>query len=336
MNRIRVAIVGCGAITELAYLPALARLSDVEIACLVDVDRARARLLADRYGVTSTVGDARELAGGVDVAAVALPHDLHRPVGCALMEHGINVFCEKPLACTATDAEAMVTCAEQHGVRLGVGNIRRLFWNSGAVRQVITSGRLGRLVHVRCDEGSVYDWPTVSGFFFDRRRAGGGVLMDTGAHVLDLLLWWLGEYPVSITYADDDYGGVEAECTARFSFRSGIDAEVSLSRIAKLRNRYVLRFTGGEIAYHPHDYSAIAVRPTGKRARLERGPNHSFEAYFATMLAGFVDAVRTGAPSPLEGRSVLPSIRLIGDCYAAATRLVAPWLEGREVADATA
>lgn len=324
----RVAVVGCGAIAEQGYLPALANLSRADLTCLVDADLSRAQRLAERYRVATALPRAEDLPDTIDVAVIALPHDLHHSIGCSLLARGMNVFCEKPLACSGADADAMVRCAEQHGVRLGVGNIRRLYWSSLAVRDAIASGRFGRLQHVRCDEGVVYDWPSVSGFFFDRARSGGGVLMDTGAHVVDLVLWWLGEYPGTVVYADDDYGGVEAECVARFGFPSGVEAEVRLSRLAKLRNRYVLRFERGEVVYNPYDQNAITIRPADRRPRSDSGPDLAFETYFARMLEGFLEAVRTKDPTPLDGRSVLPSIRLIEQCYASATRLEAPWLPG--------
>ena len=323
---LKVAIVGCGAITEQSYLPACAALQGATVRSLVDIDTARARTLAQRYGIRHSAASIDDLPPEIDIAVVALPHHLHRPVACALMDRRIHVFCEKPLACTPEDATAMTAAAVRNGVRLGVGNIRRLYWSARRVKDLLTERRLGRVVHVRCDEGIVYDWPTVSGFFFDRARAGGGVLMDAGAHVLDLLLWWLDEYPSAIEYHDDNFGGVEAECLAQLQFPSGARAELRLSRLAKLRNSYIISGEQGEVVVNPFDMNGIVLRIGHEPQQVLTGPERSFADYFRAMLSDFLRSVADGAAPAVDAASVVPSIRAIAQCYANASRLEGPWL----------
>ena len=65
----------------------------------------------------------------------------------------------------------------------------------------------------------MYSWPVASDFMF-RKDAGGGVLADTGAHVLDTVLWWLGDWD-KVEYHDDAHGGVEADCLLKLTMKSG-------------------------------------------------------------------------------------------------------------------
>src|SRR6266536_3703994 len=87
--------------------------------------------------------------------------------------------------------------------------------------------------------GFVYNWPVASGFFFSKEQAGGGVLVDTGSHMLDLLLWWLGDVIDVVEYRDDSLGGVEAECWLSLVLQTPtgpVQGNIILSRLRKLRN----------------------------------------------------------------------------------------------------
>src|SRR5512134_121949 len=96
-SRLRLAVVGCGAITTLHHLPAIALSDRVEAAALVDVDAARARTLAERFGVPEVADETGGLTGHVDAAIVALPNSLHAPVSIDLLRRGIHVLVEKPM-----------------------------------------------------------------------------------------------------------------------------------------------------------------------------------------------------------------------------------------------
>jgi hypothetical protein len=88
------------------------------------------------------------------------------------------------------------------------------------VHPLLESGALGKIESFDFREGAVFNWPATTNSFWRRETAGGGVLADQGAHVLDLLLWWLGDF-TSLTYVDDSQGGVEADCRLELSMKSG-------------------------------------------------------------------------------------------------------------------
>src|SRR5207249_8446205 len=82
------------------------------------------RTLAQRYGIRHSAASIDDLAPDIDIAVVALPHHLHRPVACALMDRRIHVFCEKPLACTPEDATAMTAAAvDRKSTRLNSSHV---------------------------------------------------------------------------------------------------------------------------------------------------------------------------------------------------------------------
>ena len=109
------------------------------------------------------------------------------------------------------------------------------------VKRVLDEGLLGAVHGVSmCARGYVYDWPVASDFFFRKeigRRRG---LDRYRAHTLDSILWWLGDV-ASFEYADDNYGGVEADCVIDLVMESGVRGVVELSRTRALRNTTIIR-----------------------------------------------------------------------------------------------
>jgi predicted dehydrogenase/nucleoside-diphosphate-sugar epimerase len=327
---LKLGIIGCGAITEQSYLPVLAKLQEYRVISLIDLDLTKARILAERYGISHYSQVMDDIPATTEAIIVALPHHLHSPVSCDLMRRGLHVFCEKPMATTKAGAEAMVRCAEENGVQLSIGNIRRFYWNNRAIKEIVQSKELGALVAFHIEEGYVHDWPTTSGFFFDKEKAGGGVLTDIGAHVLDLLFWWLDDYPTVLKYQDDNFGGVEAECQLELCFGTSLTGMIRLSRLVKLQNTYTLSFEHGTITYQPYDpggiCNAITIERHGKKRILKAKTAKGFHDYFKEQLIEFFHSVRTKRYSTITATSIIPSIRLIGECYQNASRLELPWV----------
>lgn len=330
---VKIAIVGCGAITDQSYLPVLSRMSEFEVVALVDLDVERARTLAQRYGIPHYSKTADEVAALAEAGVVAVANCLHHEVSCDLMKRGLHVFCEKPMATTKARAEAMVRWARENGVILNVGNIRRFYWVNRRVKELVDSQELGRLLSFHIEEGFIHNWPTTSGFYFDKAKSGGGILVDTGAHVLDLLLWWIGHYPTCISYKDDNFGSVEAECHLELEFKESVGGSVTLSRLRRRKNAYSLTFENGTLSFEPYDPSGIcnAIRmEQNDTIKVLKAPKAmGFGHYFKQQLAAFFRGIRGRVPSGLDPASVLPSIQLIEECYQKATRLQLPWLNHR-------
>jgi predicted dehydrogenase len=177
-------------------------------------------------------------------------------------------------------------------------------------------------------------WPFASDTFLRRETAGGGVLMDYGVHLLDLLLAWLGDLQVD-AYRDDARGGVEADCEIEVRAADGVRGAIELSRTRDLRN--TCRFTGRravlEVALWDPD-PAIRLRLAGDSERIElvgrsrRGGDDAgvdFHRAFVRQIDDFAAAVR-GRRSPrvpgVEGRR---SVAAIETCYRLRRPLELPW-----------
>jgi predicted dehydrogenase len=318
------AIIGCGAITELAHLPAAARLREVRLGALIDTDLGRAETLAKRFDVECVARDVMELPEAPHAAIVALPHDLHAGVSIALLRRGIHVLVEKPMALSVRDCTEMIDAAAQSGAILAVGLVRRFLPQVAQAKRLIDSGALGPIRGFEVREGRPYDWNPSSDFFLDRKRAGGGVLIEAGVHALDTLLFLLGDLSI-VHYADDSYGGVEAEAELRLATGSGAVGIVELSRTRELCNT---TFIHGASATLELDLLGrrLTLRRAGSTTDLPIEEGQFGYDVFAAQLADWVDAIRKGLPPSVPGEEGHRSIELIESCYARRTLLELPWV----------
>lgn len=347
---IGVGVVGCGAVSRMYHAPALealAREGALEVRALVDPDRRAAEALAARFPGASVHADAGALPdAALDLAIVASPPRLHASQTVALLGAGIAVLCEKPLAPTVVDGESMVAAADATGRVLAAGMIRRFLPATRAVRDLLQARTLGAVRRISVREGGVFRWPAASSSFFAREN--GGVLLDIGVHVLDLLAWWLGE-PATLTYADDAMGGVEANCRLQLTYADGCEVDVRLSRDWAQPNRWDVECERGWLRWSVREPAKVALRLRGASHALDAqlralaggsdplalGANApGFEASFRTQLRDVLDAVRARRAPAVDAREALVSLRLIERCRAMRTFMDMPWLGERELAEA--
>ena len=328
MNELRVSLVGCGAVA-LAHLPTIQACPRARASVLVDKSLARARELAERHGVPDAVDDWRAIEGKADAAIVALPHHLHAPAAVDLLERGIHVLVEKPMALTPEECDRMVAAARQSGAVLAVGMVSRFFAAAPFVKRVIEDGVLGSVRSFRVREGYVYNWPVASDFMF-RKEAGGGVLADTGSHVLDQLAWWLGPLEL-LEYRDDARGGVEADCELRLRTRTGGEGTVELSRTRDLGNRWQITGERGELWTARKFDAPLEIGLVGSPWRLAgafrdgEGAKESPMACFTRQMEDFVAAVLDRRAPAIDGMAGRTVVELIGRCHAARRELAFPW-----------
>jgi predicted dehydrogenase len=164
-----------------------------ELTALAGRDAARLREAAQRLGWASTETDWRRLVerDDVDLVDVCTPGDTHAEIAIAALEAGKHVLCEKPLANTVAEAEAMAAAAAraaERGVRSMVGFTYRRVPAIALARQLVAEGRLGTIRHVRAQylQDWIADPAAPMSWRLEKDKAGSGALGDIGAHVVDL------------------------------------------------------------------------------------------------------------------------------------------------------
>jgi len=330
---IKLAIIGCGAVTELSHLPAAAKVWNLQVTVLVDKNRSRAEALGRQYGVPHVAEDYTQVWDKVDAAIVALPHCLHAPVSIDLLAHGVHVLVEKPMALSGAECDAIIQAAEQGRTVLAVGLMRRFQRSAQFTKAILDTDWLGHIESFDVQEGFVYNWPVASDFFFRKEAAGGGVLIDTGAHTLDTLLWWLGD-SASLEYFDDNYGGVEADCELRLVMKCGATGIVKLSRTHNLRGTAIIRGTRATLEVSLHS-NQVKLRPTGMAFDVvghvlpdwpQAQREQSYVDLISAQLTDWLNAIRSGHSPAVPGVEGRRSVELIEACYAQRKPLVLPWM----------
>lgn len=123
---VRAALVGAGLVGQVCHLVTLTRPgSAIRLGAVVDASSSRARAIADANGVPSGTTLADVAGAGIDAVVIAAPDPSHRPLIEESLERGWHVFCEKPLALTATDCEALAAAARASGLVARVGYMKR-------------------------------------------------------------------------------------------------------------------------------------------------------------------------------------------------------------------
>lgn len=191
---VRIALVGTGAISQMAHLPVLKKMRGVTVSALCDTDRAKARALADRFEVPDVYVDLEDLfdAGELDAIIVSTPSHLHQPYVLEAIAAGVDVLCERPLALTTRGVEAILGAAQAANRKVVVGNNTRFRSDVQALDRFLRGGELGTLTGFRA--GAYHQHGSVSGWRMSRAEAGGGALLDLGLSLIDLAMW-LADYP---------------------------------------------------------------------------------------------------------------------------------------------
>ena len=331
----RIAIVGCGAVTEKLHLPALAESSVLRVTALVDVDEVRARQMAETFGIPHVATDIAGLADKADIAVIATPHHFHARLAVAAMEAGLHAFVEKPLAPSMEDVNVMLQAAARWGKRVGVGLVRRQYPSFKFAQEVLRSGLVGEIQSFDFREGGVYNWPLASDAAFQRRLYG-GVLHDQGAHTLDMLLAWLGHFR-QVSYTDDSRGGVEANCVLDLTLASGVKGTIEMSRTRNLRGTCIVRGERGELEIGTSPRGPVTVRVHG--TELSGSPRLLLESRDAApedpranlfegarlQLQRFAEAIENATDTPEFAEHSLESIRLLDACRANPGSIDLPW-----------
>jgi predicted dehydrogenase len=327
-SRLRVAVIGCGAVTERYHLPALLASPDVEVTVLVDPAVERARLLAARAGTSAVLANHQELPRGINLAVVAVPNAYHEPVASELLRRGIHVLVEKPMARSVAECDAMLSAAASKGALLAIGHDFRHFPVARYAHDLFRTGLLGPVQRVDVRQSSGLGWPAVSDAVL-ARESGGGILMDFGIHILDLLLWWLGDLRV-LAYRDDAAGGVESECECELVLTSGAPARIDLSRTRALRDTVIVECERGTVELGVFDPAVIRLSAPGLPALGGILSDPEFEGapmrtIFARQLDDLVTAIRQGRQPLVPGAQGRRAVALVEDCYRARQPLQYPW-----------
>jgi predicted dehydrogenase len=189
---IKVGVVGLGKM-GLSHLSMIRAHPDVEVVAAVDSVGYVLDVLS-KYTGLRTFGDLDAAIKAVDMDAViiATPTRLHAPMVRAALEHGLDVFCEKPLTLSAAQSQELAALASERGRVSQVGYHNRFVGAFREVKRLLDAGAIGRVTHVQAEAYGPVVLKSKGSTWRSQRTEGGGCLYDYAAHPLDLLSWYFG------------------------------------------------------------------------------------------------------------------------------------------------
>ena len=321
-EKLRVGLLGVGAIAQVVHLPVLSQFEDVELTLICDTDRPRAQAIAARFGIKHVFANDDDVFRSDLVVALVIctPSYLHESQAIAALETGRHVLVERPLGMTPEAAQRTIGVAVRTGCTLMVAMNNRYRPDTMALRLFARGGELG---HIFLTRGAWLNrkMRVVRPTWRHRKEtAGGGALMDLGLQILDLCLWVLDFPDVASVFTHLHYpGGMEVEDTAAIAIRlkngAGISLTVSWSLVAE-RDRHYMRLLGTR--------GSGAISPLGVYKEVETGqiidvtPNvnlgreNLYTASYRTELTHFVKAARGGdaEPPPREQVQLMKVVEL--------------------------
>jgi len=236
MAKFGVVVIGAGAIATNAHLPSIMKMPELELKAVADIDLERARHVASSMGSClffSDYNDAIRLRD-VDAVVICTPNYLHARMAIDALKAGKHVLCEKPMATNMVDARRMQNFARKQRKVLMVGFTHRYTGFYTLIEEVIGQSILGRIFSTRvrfAHEGPYVSWPAVSDWFFDKKKAAGGALLDMGIHALDLVMSLFGKIEHLHAYVGTLIKPIEVEDNATLLFRTdeGIIGTIDVS-----------------------------------------------------------------------------------------------------------
>lgn len=285
MEKVRVAVVGAGQFGA-NHIRIISQSDRAELAAIVDTVAARAQSAAERFG--SRVAALDDLPALADAAVVAVPTSAHSAVGCALLERGLDVLVEKPIAADLESARRMVDTAHAHGRILQVGHLERFNPAVKALKKLATIPLFFEIHRLSV---------------FTPRSLDVDVVLDLMIHDLDIVLDLVGAAPEEIRAAGISILSPKVDiANVRLAFASGCVANLTASRVSTERVRKLRMFQPRQ--YISVDYARQdgAVTEVGENRAISFRPLEAEKAEPLQLeLEHFIDAVRTRSRPVVAG-----------------------------------
>jgi predicted dehydrogenase len=199
-KKLKIGIIGSGGIAQGCHMPGYQSIPDLcEMVAVCDVDPEIAKTAADKFEITKTYYDYKQLLEDpeIDAVSIATPNKYHLQPTIDALRAGKHVLCEKPLAMNADEAREMCRAAKETGKILQVALQQRFSGPMRFMKDYIDAGHMGDIYYARAwalRRRGVPGW----GVFIDKEKQGGGPLIDIGVHILDMTLHLMG-YPKPVS-----------------------------------------------------------------------------------------------------------------------------------------
>lgn len=324
MSKIRVAVIGCGSISKYRHIPEYAANPNVEIIAFCDPVKDRVEKYAETYGAKAyTDYETLLKQEKPDAVSVCTPNASHAEISIAAANAGAHVLVEKPMASSEEEALAMIEAAKRNKVYLMVGHNQRLMPPHVKAKEILETGRLGKVLTFRTSFGhpGPEGW-SVDGresWFFRKSEAVMGSMGDLGVHKSDLIRYLLNDEVADVAAfigtLHKEGTDIDDNATCLLRMKSGIIGTLvaSWTYYKGEDNSTVFWCENGvmKIGTHPEDQIIVELRD-GSVERYQVGAIATNEKQITSgVIDAFVESIVNKIPPSISGEEGLRSLNVI-------------------------
>lgn len=324
MNKIKVAVFGCGAIAQRRHIPEYAENQHVELVAFADPNLERAQEMVELYGGKAYASYEEILANEeIDAVSVCTPNYLHAPMTIAAANAGKHVLVEKPMACSIEEAEQMIEVAHKNNVYLMVGHNQRLMPPHVKAKEILDSGKLGKVLTFRTSFGhpGPEGWSVdgADSWFFRKEEAIMGAMGDLGVHKSDFIRYLLNDEVADVasfigtlhkegTEVDDN-----ATCLLRMKSGAIGTLVASWTQYRGGDNSTILWCENGVMKIGTVEGNEVIVELTdGTVETYQVGMMSTNEKQVPSgVIDAFVESITTNTPPTISGEEGLRAVKVI-------------------------
>jgi len=320
-KKVKIGIVGCGAVAQVEHIPAFNSIPDTEITMICDTDGRKIANLKNRYNIPLTTLRFEEVIRNKDIdgIVIATPNYLHSPMVIGALEYDKYILCEKPLGLSTKEIKEIAKVAEKHPDKLMYGLNDRFRQDVQTLRKYISGGELGEIFYAKTGwlrklGGNIEEWRK------DSVKSGGGVLLNLGVHLLDVALWLLPKKVYTVFTSAHYNDGIEDSGVAIIRFQDGtfLTLEVAYTLLFERDFTYFNLFgEKGSALLNP-----LKIQKVQRNSLVDITPEISkkklYKSSFAAQAEWFVDMIKRGRKPLFNWEDALTISKVIDALYISA------------------
>lgn len=327
---IKIGIIGCGKIAQVRHIPEYLENKEAKICAFFDLNMGRARELAEKYNAKAYASYEELLMDEeIDAVSVCVANSVHAEITIAALNAGKHVLCEKPMATTLEDCEAMAEAAKKNKKNLMIDQNQRLAKAHVEAKKMIEQGVIGKIITFRTTfgHGGPETWsvdPGKNTWFFDSKKAGMGAMADLGIHKTDLIQYLTSQTVVETTAnlvtldkknADGELIGVDdnAFCIYKMSGGAVGTMTASWSYYGAEDNSTVLYGTKGIMRiYDEAGHAIVVTAKDGTRTEYDVEAIQTNDNQTSTGIIDlFIESILQEKEPEISGESVITAMRAV-------------------------
>lgn len=323
-GKMKIGIVGAGAVTTDLHLPVLANFPDVQLRWICDINKQRAEYLAKMYKISQVFYDVKQCSD-VDIVLIAIPVGYRSTVMRKILQRGWHVFCEKPFAISLKEHDQYLSEAKKNNVQVGIGFVRRYCPATIMAKKILHEDYFGPIVEIWANEGMMTKrtGQEAGWYMADSKIAGGGILMETGTHLVDQICTILGVTGFSVDRCTQwRFDGLEFQTRFTGALSTSQQREIKcsfeVSRLEDLCNGIFIQFSNFILKCGlSFDAPLELLSLNGEHiVRFETdGEGNTIGKAFYLEWRDFINQCVSGNPSAVSADTGRYSTAIIEQCY---------------------